>query len=205
MGHYCLAPNRSVGGSCGRWLVNYDHCADHRRGVPAAADRGVDLPRPHAPTSRTLADVLDDRTEKDLRDLVAGYLGPNAARKLKRSRTLASNCQPIADAASAILVLKHHAQEAVVGMLPRGTPPYVRALTAAVTRRISGDAELEAVARGLQAIGVLSCMVLGLPPSACPCLHMLTHEVLKAGVTTTVHHLVAQAGRDLYPDTGVAA
>ena len=90
-------------------------------------------------------------------------------------------------------------------MLPQGTPPYIRTLTAAVTRQVSGGAELAAVARGLQAIGILSCLLLGLPPSACPCLHMLTHEVLREGVTTTVHDLVAHAGRDLYPGTDAAA
>src|SRR5690349_6160960 len=109
MGHYCGAPNRTVGGSCGRWLVNYDHCADHRRAL-AIAGGGETVAyvdqRRVADSAGLLSQVLTDDLNAALEDLIVDYLGGGAKRSLRRRRTHKNDCQEIADAAKAVLDLK---------------------------------------------------------------------------------------------------
>lgn len=214
MGHYCGAPNRTIGGSCGRWLVNHDHCADHRRALYAAAgyQAGGDVDH-HASVDRSevLSNILTDGLDSSLGDLVADYLGNNATKKLDRRRRRASNCQEIADAAKAILNLKDKAHEltgkGVASLLPSGTPQFARQTAAQIAKKLPlpWDAKLEAIARGLQAFGIFLCMVQLLPPTACPCLGMIVNEMTNETIKDSVTELISQGRNDLRAGGNVAA
>jgi hypothetical protein len=206
MGHYCGASNRTVGGSCGRWLVNYDHCADHRRAVPPSGDYqvgGYVVNRGSFDRAEVLSNVLTDGLDAALGDLVVDYVGAGATRRLRHRRRRARDCQEIADAATAVVGLKDKAHDfagkSVAGLLPAGTPRFTRELTAKIAEKLPlpWDAKLEAIARGLQALGIFLCMVQLLPPTACPCLGMVVDEMPDEAIKTSVTELISDARMDL--------
>jgi hypothetical protein len=213
MGHYCGAPNRTVGGSCGRWLVNYDHCADHRRALYVAgghqAGDDVDY-HPSIDGAEVLSNILTDGLDVALRNLVADYVGSGATKRLGRKRRRTSNCRQSADAAKAILDLKDKAHElagkGVADLLPSGTPRFARELTAKIAEKLPlpWDAKLEAIARGLQAYGIFLCMVQLLPPTACPCLGMVVDEMTDEAIKESVTELISQ-GREDFRAGGIVA
>jgi hypothetical protein len=108
-----------------------------------------------------------DGLDSAIGDLVVEYLGKADARRLRHRRR---NCQPLADAARAVLDLVDKAHEimgnAVGDLLPQGTPDFARAVTSKVAEKIPlpWDQKLKAIARGLQVVGIFTRMVQVLPP-----------------------------------------
>jgi hypothetical protein len=214
MGHYCGAHNRTIGGNCGRWLVNFDHCADHRRAPYATggpeAGGSVDH-QPSVDSADVLSEMLTDGLVAALGDLVVDYVGSGTKRQLRRRRARTANCQEIADAAKAVLDLKDKAHEltgqGVASLLPSSTPRLARSLTANMAQKLPlpWDAKLEAIARGLQATGIFLCVVRLLPPEACPCLGMIANEMTDEAIKQAVTGLINQGRRDLRTSHSTAA
>jgi hypothetical protein len=213
MGHYCGAPNTTKPGTCGRWLVNYDHCRDHR-GNRIGPENGRHDPPGETPpnTAATLlANIFVDGLDAALSDLVVEYLGKREAGRLRRRRRARGNCQPLADAAKAVLDLRDKTHEvvgkAVGDLLPPDTPDFAREVTSKVAEKIPlpWDAKFEAIARGLQVIGIFMCMVQGLAPAQCACLIMMVSAASEELIKEKVGDLVARAREDLAGGTVKAA
>src|SRR5215471_14968681 len=112
MGHYCGAPNTSKPGTCERWLVNYVHCQPHRVNHNVAQPSHPTTSGRHSRTDREdktaalSADILTDGLDKALSSLVVDYLGKAEQKQLQQQRARSGiNCQPLADAAKALLNL----------------------------------------------------------------------------------------------------
>ncbi|MEV0714750.1 hypothetical protein [Asanoa sp. NPDC050611] len=157
-----------------------------------------------------LSDALADGPDRALANLVVEYVGKRGKARLRRRRRHPNDCQEIADAARSLAEIgkaSHQmAGKAVGALLPPGTPPLVRDLTEKIVARapLGWDDSIKTIVHGLQATGIFLCMVQLLPPEACPCLHMLTHEVTEDAVKGAVEDLVAEARRDLEPRQGAA-
>jgi hypothetical protein len=162
MGHYCGASNITKTGTCGRWLVNYDHCRDHRGNTHVSNGVEHDPPTGNPPdgAATLLADILVDGVNSALSGLVVEYLGKTGTRQLQHRRRSRRNCQPLADAAKAILDLGDNTHEtigkAIGDLLPPKTPDFARALASKVAEKIPlpWDDNLKKIARGLQVIGI---------------------------------------------------
>lgn len=213
MGHYCGASRRIEPGSCEIWLVNFYHCHHHGGGRIATGRTGSGPPGESSSEDRTaalLADILVDGLDSAVSSLVVEYLGKRASSRLRR-RLSGENCQPIADAAKAVLDLCDRSHEivgrAIGDLLPPDTSDLGRELTSKVAEKIPlpWDEKLKAVARGLQLIGIFACMVQRLTPAQCPCLVMLVTDTSKEVVKDKVCELIASARRELAGETARAA
>lgn len=231
MGHYCDADNETKPGNCQRWLVNYEHCAAHRSGavshspgrrtahrvsVTSHSSPPTRTHRPHSSTIRhdhvtestatLLADVLTDGIEATAASRVTDYLGKAGSWSLRRRWGVAM-CQQLADAAKAVLDLKeaeHKAAGSVVAaMLPPETPLFTRKLVEKISVKVPfpWDTHLEAIARGLQLIGIFECTIKGLPMESCACLRMLGAKLVKDEVNSKVEDLLSNTWHDLKGDT----
>lgn len=213
MGHYCGASRRIEPGPCEIWLVNFYHCHHHRGGRIVPGGSGSVAPGESRSEDRTaglLADILVDGLDSAVSSLVVEYLGKRASSRLRR-RLCGENCQPIADAAKAVLDLCDSCHEtvgrAIGNLLPPDTPDLGRELASKVAEKIPlpWDEKLKAVARGLQIIGIFACTVQRLAPPQCPCLVMLVTDTSEEVVKDKVRDLIANARRDLAGDTAQAA
>jgi hypothetical protein len=208
MGHYCDAPNKTKPGYCGRWLVNYEHCEDHRQGAAPAVTPSAPPPRRvQEAGAALLADVLADGIDRAIADRVADYVGEGVGRRWLRDQPWnTAGCERLADTAMAILELKKRTHEAVgaavAAMLPPGTPEFHRELTGRIVERIPlplWDAKLDAVVRGIQVVGIFKCLAIHqLPASSCACLRMLGGEVAEEEVKRRVVNLLDQTRQDLH-------
>lgn len=213
MGHYCGAPNRSVGGTCGRWLVNYDHCADHRREEWSFSDYPSREPqsddKDHA--AELLADVLTDGVDEALANLIVDYVGKVEVKRLRRRRRHSKDCQWLAEAAKAISDLGERTHRVTGRMvsdaLPHGTARFVRRLVAKMGEKIPlpWDAKIKLVVHGLQAVGIFLCMIQGLAPQQCPCLLMLARDIVGDAVKEKISKFVEGARRELTVEIPQAA
>ena len=213
MGHYCAAPNESKSGLCGRWLVNYEHCHDHRLGTS-----GWDA-SPPAPVSvevssggsgwqnhraELLADVLTDGVDKAIAKRVVDYLGSFGKIQLRAQRWDGKACEELAQTAREVLALKKKVHDRAgkvfsSAALPPDTPRFHRKLTEKIAAEIPlpGDSELEAIARGLQIVGIFECVIKQLPITSCACLRMLGGQMAQDEGKERVEELIRETREDL--------
>ncbi len=204
------APNTSVPGTCERWLVNYVHCHSHRvnnnveqPSHPSTCERDGRTDREDK-LAELWADILAEGLDQALSGLVVDYLGKVEQRRLQRRAARSGmNCQPLADAAKALLDLGDTSHQmigrAIGDLLPPGTPPFVRKLASKVGDKLPQpwDAKITAAARGLQVLGIYLCMIQLLPPAQCACLMVLTTAVSTEVVKEKVANLIHDARQDL--------
>jgi hypothetical protein len=204
MRHQCGAPRRNGRGECGIWLVNYDHCHWHR-GTATFSSQGRS-PATAAPVIRTgvadfWAGVITTGLAAEIGDLVADYLGRRYKSQICKHVKKAGNCQPLADAARAILELKDQAHEtagrALGALLPPNTPPFARTVVTKIGERVPlpGDTGVDNIVRAIQVVGIFACWSLGISP--CPCLNMLTLSVAQDVASDAIAGLVSKARADL--------
>jgi hypothetical protein len=226
MAHLCGAPNRTRPGTCRR-RVKYGHCWQHRYGLGAFPRPTVSAParapRPTRHAARTsvqgsavghsqaaatlVADALTDGLIPSLADRVADrvadYLGWAGRWRLRRRRWRAVDCRLLAQTARAVLDLKHKLHEvtgeAVSRLLPPNTPRFHRMLVKKIAEKLPlpPDVKLEAIARGLQVIGIFMCVVQNLPLEHCACLQMLGAQLVKEQAKRYVEGLLEETWRDL--------
>ena len=89
--------------------------------------------------------------------------------------------------------------KAAARLLPNGTPRFHRMLVRKIAERVPlpWDVKLEAIARGLQVIGIFMCMVGNVPLERCACLRMLGPQLAKEHVKQYVEQLLEDTERDL--------
>jgi hypothetical protein len=155
-----------------------------------------------------LADVLTDGLIPSLADRVADrvadYLGWAGRRRLRRRRWRAVDCRLLAQTARAVLDLKHKLHEvtgeAVSRLLPPNTPRFHRMLVKKIAEKVPlpPDVKLEAIARGLQVIGIFMCVVQDLPLEHCACLRMLGAQLVNEQAKRHVEDLLEETWRDLH-------
>jgi hypothetical protein len=143
----------------------------------------------------TIADRVADR--------VVDYLGWSGRWRLRARRWGAGDCRLIAKTAKAVLDLKKRGHEltgeAAARLLPNGTPRFHRILVRKIAERVPlpWDVKLEAIARGLQVIGIFMCIVGKVPLERCACLRMLGPQLVKEHVKQYVEQLLEDTERDL--------
>jgi len=156
-----------------------------------------------------LADLLADGLATAVADRVVDYLGEWGRLKLRlRARSwTAANCKLLADTARDVLSLKRQLHEAVGELVSRALPPNTSAFHRELVKKIAAkvpleplDTHLEAIARGLQLVGIYMCLVL-VRLDTCPCLLMwgehATVEQAKQYLTRDIQRLLDQSERDL--------
>jgi hypothetical protein len=156
-----------------------------------------------------LADSLTDRISSAITsrvaDRVVDYLGLAGAYRLRwqRRRWAAVDCQALAHTARAVLALKRKTHEltgeAVSALLPEGTPRFHRTLVKKIAEKLPlpWDAKLEAIARGVQVIGIWMCLVQNLPLERCACLQMFGVALFRERVEQYIEDLLEETRRDL--------
>jgi hypothetical protein len=157
-----------------------------------------------------VADALTDGISAAIASRVAGrvvdYLGRLGVYRLRRRRRNwgGVDCQALAASARAILALKKKTHEltgqAVSALLPDGTPHFHRVLVKKIAEKVPlpWDVKLEAIARGLQVIGIWMCLVQNLPLERCPCLQMYGVALFKERVEQEIEELLEETRRDLH-------
>jgi hypothetical protein len=127
-------------------------------------------------------------------------------RRLRRRRRKGVDCELLATAARAVLRLKQRTHELVgeaagksleraVGELPRFHRLLVQKVAAKLP--LPWDVKLEAIARGLQAIGIWTCLVQGLPLDRCRCLLMRVVAAVKERIEEEIEELLDATEQDL--------
>jgi hypothetical protein len=83
--------------------------------------------------------------------------------------------------------------------LPKGTPRFHRMLVKKIAEKVPlpWDVKLEAIARGLQIIGIWMCLVQNLPLEHCACLQMFGVALVKERVKKEIEDLLEETRRDL--------
>jgi hypothetical protein len=141
-----------------------------------------------------------------LADRVTQYLGTEGMRQLRRRRRKGVDCQLLAEAARAILRLKRRAHELVgeagaemFERLVRELPRFQRLLARTLAEKLPlpWDVKLEAIARGIQVVGIWMCVVQDLPLEHCPCLQMMGGAELKERIEQEIRGLLDATQRDL--------
>ena len=161
----------------------------NRSGGHAAGRRARDGLRP------TIADRVADR--------VVDYLGWSGRWRLRARRWRLGDCRLLAQTARAVLDLKRKLHEvtgeAVSWLLPPDTPRFHRMLVKKVAAKVPlpPDVKLEAIARGLQIVGIFMCIVGNVPLERCACLQMLGPQLAKEQVKQYVEDLLQETERDL--------
>jgi hypothetical protein len=151
-----------------------------------------------------LADVLTEGVRSTLANRLASrvvdYMGPSW--RLPK-RWGAGDCRLLAQTARAVLDLKQKAHEAVgqgiSRLLPPGTPRLHRTLVRRIAEKVllPWDAKLEAIARGLQVIGIYLCFARNVPLERCACLRMLGPQLIKEQIKRYIEDLLEDTDRDL--------
>jgi hypothetical protein len=206
----CGVPNRTRPWNCRR-QVTAPPCWQHRSGGYAAASSGWTAAAGPAVTAAAagfdaLVVGVNAALATRLADRVTDYLGAREIRRLRRRRRKGGDCELLAQAARAVLRLKQRTHELVgeaasraleraVGDLPR----FHRLLVQKVAAKLPmpWDLKLEAIARGLQAIGIWSCLVQGLPLERCTCLLMRAVAAVKEQIEAEITELLDATERDL--------
>jgi len=130
-------------------------------------------------------------------------LGWSGRIRLRARRWRALDCRLLAQTARAVLDLKQRLHEvtgeAVSRLLPRDTPRFHRLLVRKIAERVPLplDVKLEAIARGLQVMGIFMCVVQDLPLEACACLSMLGASVAREQARRYVQDLLDATWQDL--------
>jgi len=130
-------------------------------------------------------------------------LGWSGRIRLRARRWRALDCRLLAQTARAVLDLKQRLHEvtgeAVSRLLPRDTPRFHRLLVRKIAERVPLplDVKLEAIARGLQVMGIFMCVVQDLPLEACACLSMLGASVVREQARRYVQDLLDATWQDL--------
>jgi hypothetical protein len=216
MGYRCGVPNRTRPWNCRR-QVKYSPCWQHRGSggfsssslSSSSASQGWSGSEAAA---TALADALTDGISGAIAgrvaNRVADYLGRLGAWRLRRQRRWAAvDCQALGDSARAVLALKQKAHEltgqAVSALLPEGTPRFHRILVRKIAEKLPlpWDVKLEAIARGLQVIGIWMCLVQNLPLEHCPCLQMYGVARFKERIEQEIEDLLEETRRDLQGQT----
>jgi hypothetical protein len=154
-----------------------------------------------------LADVLADGLRPTIADRVADrvvdYLGWSGRWRLRTRRWSGADCRLLAQTAKAVLDLKRKLHdvtgEAVSRLLPPDTPRFHRMLVKKIAAKVPlpPDIKLEAIARGLQIIGIFMCIVGNMPLERCACLRMLGPQLIKEQIKRYVEDLLEETKRDL--------
>jgi hypothetical protein len=154
-----------------------------------------------------LADVLADGLRPTIADRVADrvvdYPGWSGRWRLRTRRWNGADCRLLAQTAKAVLDLKRKLHdvtgEAVSRLLPPDTPRFHRMLVKKIAAKVPlpPDIKLEAIARGLQIIGIFMCIVGNVPLERCACLRMLGPQLIKEQIKRYVEDLLEETKRDL--------
>jgi hypothetical protein len=154
-----------------------------------------------------LADVLADGLRPTIADRVADrvvdYLGWSGSWRLRARRWRLGDCRLLAQTARAVLALKRKLHEvtgeAVCRLLPPDTPRFHRMLVKKIAAKVPlpPDVKLEAIARGLQVIGIFMCIVGNVPLERCACLRMLGPQLAREQIKQYVEDLLQETERDL--------
>lgn len=216
--------NRTRPWPCQR-RVSYPPCWQHRGGgVPDGVTGGTwhgggtgggggfqpppPGPDPGQPTSEEVASVLADVLTEGVRPTLADRLASRVVDYMGSSWRLpkrwgSGDCRLLAETARAVLDLKKKAHEAVgegiSRLLPPDTPRFHRTLVKRIAEKVPlpWDAKLEAIARGLQVIGIYLCFVRNVPLEHCACLRMLGPQLVKEQVKRYIEDLLEETERDL--------
>jgi hypothetical protein len=165
-------------------------------------------PDPGQPTSEEVASVLADVLTEGVRPTLADRLASRVVDYMGSSWRLpkrwgSGDCRLLAETARAVLDLKKKAHEAVgegiSRLLPPDTPRFHRTLVKRIAEKVPlpWDAKLEAIARGLQVIGIYLCFVRNVPLEHCACLRMLGPQLVKEQVKRYIEDLLEETERDL--------
>jgi hypothetical protein len=210
MTYRCGVPNRTRPWNCRR-PVRYSPCWQHgggRRFSPSSSAASHGWSGSEA-AATALADALTDGISSAiasrLSDRVVDYLGRLGAYRLRRQRRRWAevDCRALADTARAVLALKKKTHEltgeAVSALLPEGTPRFHRMLVKKIAEKVPlpWDVKLEAIARGLQVIGIWLCVVQNLPLERCACLQMFGVALFKERIEQCIVDLLEETRRDL--------
>ena len=151
-----------------------------------------------------LADVLTDGVDSAVADRVVDYLGSFGKVKLRTRKWDSRACAELAQTARAVLALKEKVHETVgktfsSAALPSDTSQFHRKLTEKIAAKIPlpGDSELEAIARGLQIVGIFECVIKTLPMTSCACLRMLGGQMAEDEAKERVEELICETREDL--------
>jgi hypothetical protein len=150
-----------------------------------------------------LADGLRPTIGDRVADRVVDYLGWSGRWRLRTRRWSGVDCRLLAQTAKAVLDLKRKLHdvtgEAVSRLLPSDTPRFQRMLVKKIVAKVPlpPDIKLEAIARGLQIIGIFMCIVGNVPLERCACLRMLGPQLIKEQIKRYVEDLLEETKRDL--------
>jgi hypothetical protein len=150
-----------------------------------------------------LADGLRPTIADRVADRVVDYLGWSGRWRLRTRRWSGVDCRLLAQTAKAVLDLKRKLHdvtgEAVSRLLPPDTPRFHRMLIKKIAARVPlpPDIKLEAIARGLQIIGIFMCIVGNMRLERCARLRMLGPQLIKEQIKRYVEDLLEETKRDL--------
>jgi hypothetical protein len=210
MGYRCGVPNRTRPWNCRR-PVRHSPCWQHG-GSRSSSSSSSSVSQGWSGSeaaATALADALTGGVSSAIASRLSGrvvdYLGRLGAYRLRwqRRKWAAVDCRALAETARAVLALKRKTHEltgeAVGALLPEGTPGFHRMLVRKIAEKVPlpWDAKLEAIARGLQVIGIWMCLVQNLPLERCACLQMFGVELLKERVEQSIEDLLEETRRDL--------
>lgn len=217
MAQKCGFQNRTRPWTC-QHEVNHPPCWQHRQSTfslfsPRLSPGGS---QPTEVAATFLADVLTEGVMPTIADRVTNrvvdYLGWSGAHRFRRQKRnwIGVDCRLLAQTARAVLDLKEATHklvsEAVDRLLPRDIPRFHRTLVKKISEKVPLpiiDAKLEAIARGLQVIGIWMCAVQNLPVERCACLRMLGPQLAKEQVKRYIEDLLEATERDLQEGGGL--
>jgi hypothetical protein len=209
MSHQCGVPNQTRPWNCRR-RVRSSPCWQHGGGAAYSAPSSWwGSTASAAFVAEVLTEGLNAALAGELSDRVTDYLGGSEKRRLRRRlrrRGPGVDCELLAAAARAVLRLKREAHELtgeavseLFDRLVRNLSQFQRMLVKKVAAKLPlpWDAKLEAIARGLQIIGIWSCLVQEIPLERCPSLSMLSLTLVKERIEQEIKDLLNATQRDL--------
>jgi hypothetical protein len=206
MSYQCGVPNKTRDWNCRR-KVRSSPCWQHGGGAAYSAPSSWwESTASAAFVTDVLTDGLNPALAGELADRVTQYLGAAGKRRLRRRRRKGVDCQLLAEAARAVLDLKRQTHELVgeaVGQLfdrlVRNLSQFQRLVIKKVAAKLPlpWDVKLDAIARGLQVIGIWMCLVQDLPLERCPCMEMLSVTLVKERIEQEIKDLLDATQRDL--------
>jgi hypothetical protein len=205
MSYQCGVPNKTRNWNCRR-RVRSSPCWQHGGGAAySASSSWWGSVASAAFVADAITEGLNGALAGELSDRVTQYLGRGEKRRLRR-RGRGVDCELLAAAARAVLRLKREAHEltgeAVAEMfdrLVRNLSRFQRTIVKKVAAKLPlpWDVKLEAIARGLQVIGIWSCLVQEIPLERCPSLRMLSLTLVKERIEQEIKDLLDATQRDL--------
>jgi len=213
MSYRCDVPNKTRDWNCRR-KVKSSPCWQHGGGAAySAASSWWTSEASAAFVADVLIDGLNPTLAGELSDRVTDYLGEAGKRQLRRRSRKGVECELVAAAARAVLRLKRQAHDLVSEAVSQMFDQLVRDLSRfqrLLLKRLAAklplpwDVKLEAVARGLQVIGIWMCLVQDLPLERCPCVGMFSVTLVRERIEQEIKDLLDATQRDLqYGLTGV--